>query len=205
MAEQFLEARQIGAGFEQVRGVAVAQRMRVNVLGDAGALCRHTASVPDDFVETGASTRCPSTTPGNTYVTGLIQRQYSRKASSSLGLSGTSRSRLPLPSRICTSIRSYRCRRPSVAPLAAAHAAYRHQDHAIQQVGCRNDHAGYFLLAQNHGRQKGSRERDMLQHIVAQHITNRKRSAPFVEQRSWRLVSSPRTGEPETADVASTS
>ena len=64
VAEQFLNARQIGAGFQQVRGVAVAQRMRVNALGDAGALCRYIASVPDDFVGNGASTRCPSTTPG---------------------------------------------------------------------------------------------------------------------------------------------
>ena len=106
MAEQFLEARQIGAGFEQVRGVAVAQRMRVNVLVMPARCAATRQACQTTLSETGASTRCPSTTPGNTYVTGLIQRQYSRKASSSLGLSGTSRSRLPLPSRICTSIRS---------------------------------------------------------------------------------------------------
>jgi len=45
----------------------------------------------------GLSAREPLTVPGNKYVFGLIHGQYSRNVSSSFGLSGTSRSRRPLP------------------------------------------------------------------------------------------------------------
>src|SRR5215831_8657393 len=80
--------------------------MWVNVFADAGALRRHTASVPDGLAGNGSIHAAPGYDAWNTYVTGFIQRQYSRKASSSLGLSGTFRSRLPLPARIGTSISS---------------------------------------------------------------------------------------------------
>jgi len=36
VAEQALQRRQVGAGFEQVRGEAVPQRMNADPLGDAG-------------------------------------------------------------------------------------------------------------------------------------------------------------------------
>jgi hypothetical protein len=45
----------------------------------------------------GTSARQLFTMPGNRYVFGLIHRQYSRRVSSSFGLSRTSRSRPPLP------------------------------------------------------------------------------------------------------------
>ena len=54
----------------------------------------------------GRSARQPSFVPGKRYVSGRIQRQYSRRVSSSFGLSGTDRSRPPLPWRIWTNIRS---------------------------------------------------------------------------------------------------
>src|SRR5215204_536850 len=48
----------------------------------------------------GMSALQPFSYPGNNQVFGFIQRQYSRRVSSSLGLSGTSRSRPPLPFRM---------------------------------------------------------------------------------------------------------
>ena len=46
MPEQHLDGAQIRAGFQQVRGVAVPQRVRRDVLGDPRALRRLVASFP---------------------------------------------------------------------------------------------------------------------------------------------------------------
>ena len=66
VAEQFLNSGEIGAGFQQVRGVAVAQSMRMNAFGDAGALAATLQACQTILSEAGASTRWPFTTPGNT-------------------------------------------------------------------------------------------------------------------------------------------
>jgi len=51
------------------------------------------------FSVMGTSARQLLTVPGNRYVFGFIQRQYSRRVSSSFGVNRTSRSRPPLPRR----------------------------------------------------------------------------------------------------------
>src|ERR1700685_4393552 len=51
------------------------------------------------FSVMGTSARQLLTVPGNRYVLGFIQRQYSRRVSSSFGVNRTSRSRPPLPWR----------------------------------------------------------------------------------------------------------
>ena len=66
VAEQFLDAWEIGAGFQQVGGVAVAKGVRVNVFG-MPARCAATRQACQTILsEAGASTRSPSLTPGNT-------------------------------------------------------------------------------------------------------------------------------------------
>ena len=50
VAEQGLDNGQFGAVVEQVGGEAVAERVRVDGLGDAGAPARFAAGVPDGLV-----------------------------------------------------------------------------------------------------------------------------------------------------------
>ena len=57
------------------------------------------------FVVTGTSARQLFSMPGNRYVLGFIQRQYSRRVANSFGLNGTSRSRPPLPCWMWSTIR----------------------------------------------------------------------------------------------------
>src|ERR1039458_10383684 len=53
VAEEQLYGAQVGAGFEQMRGEAMPQRMRMQRLADACALGGFAASVPDNFVADG--------------------------------------------------------------------------------------------------------------------------------------------------------
>src|SRR6202043_1216532 len=53
------------------------------------------------FSVMGTSARQLLTVPGNRYVFGFIQRQYSRRVPSSFGVNRTSRSRPPLPWQTC--------------------------------------------------------------------------------------------------------
>ena len=46
VAEQRLDAGEIGAGFQQVCGIAVPQGMRMNAFGDAGALGGYLSAAP---------------------------------------------------------------------------------------------------------------------------------------------------------------
>ena len=50
MAEQYLNGPEIRAGFEQMRGIAMAQGVRRNVLLDAGSASRTPAGKPDHLV-----------------------------------------------------------------------------------------------------------------------------------------------------------
>ena len=50
MAEQYLNGAQIRAGFKQVRGIAMAQGVRRDVLLDAGSARRALAGKPDHLV-----------------------------------------------------------------------------------------------------------------------------------------------------------
>jgi len=94
--EQFLMLGRSAPAFEQVRGIAVRKVCGMNALGDAGPLRGDTAGVPDDFVGAGRIHAVAIHHAGKHVVTGFIQRQYSRNASSSLGLSGTLRVALAL-------------------------------------------------------------------------------------------------------------
>ena len=50
VAEQFLDAGQIGPGFQQMRGIGVPQGVRINLFPDAGTLGGFLAGMPDDLV-----------------------------------------------------------------------------------------------------------------------------------------------------------
>ena len=107
MPQQQLNRAQVGTGFEQVGCETMAQRVRMNLLrGQTGPLCGVTTGVPDCFGVMGrwAVWLHP---PGNNHCEGFRfnPRQYSRKASKSLGLSMTSRSSRPLPPWMWMTIR----------------------------------------------------------------------------------------------------
>ena len=53
VAEEQLDRAQVGAGLQQMGGEAMAQRMRMQRLVDAGALGGFTTGVPDDLVADG--------------------------------------------------------------------------------------------------------------------------------------------------------
>ncbi len=48
VSEQYLNGAQVRAGFEQVSRETVPQGVRVNAFGDAGALGRYAAGMPDN-------------------------------------------------------------------------------------------------------------------------------------------------------------
>lgn len=98
MRQQNLDRSEVGSGFEQMRGEAVAQRVRMDVFAQTGACCCSPAGQPDDLGGdrmVGGFQRLP----GNSHTFGfrLKERRCSRKASSSLGLSMMSRSLRLLP------------------------------------------------------------------------------------------------------------
>ena len=96
MTEQHLNGAQVGAGFEQMRCPTVAQGMGGNMFGDLGSMGGIVASDPNRLV--GNWLLGPGTAaPGEQISLGFRQRQYSRRVSSSGGLSGRSRSLPPLP------------------------------------------------------------------------------------------------------------
>ena len=145
--------------------------MRVNVLGDAGALCRHTASVPDDFVGNGSIHAVPiydaweyvrdRSHPAPVFAQSVQQFGAERHVAVASALAFADMHQHPFFIDVGG---------PQLHHFAAAHAGrvQDHQDRAIQQVGCRIDHPGYFLLAQNRRQaERDLRERDVLQHIVA--------------------------------------
>src|ERR1700722_2415093 len=53
MAHQYLNRAQVGAGLEQVRRIAVAQGVRVDLLRESGTRCCCMAGVPDCLVGDG--------------------------------------------------------------------------------------------------------------------------------------------------------
>ena len=75
----------------------MSQCVRRDRLVDLGALGRESHGFPDRLGRDGFIGAPSVAVPGKRYVVGRIQRQYSRSATSSVGLSGTSRSRPPLP------------------------------------------------------------------------------------------------------------
>ena len=70
MAEQQLNGAQVGAAFEQMRGEAMAQRVRMQRLVDAAALGGFPAGVPDDLVADGVIGGVPAAA-GNSHTAGL--------------------------------------------------------------------------------------------------------------------------------------
>jgi hypothetical protein len=102
VSQQHLDGAQVGSGFEQM----VAKQCR-RVWGWMCLCSRPARSAAclqanqTTLVSMGRLAVCPHP-PGNNQVDGLClsPRQYSRSASSSFGLSRTSRSLRPLPPRI---------------------------------------------------------------------------------------------------------
>jgi len=70
VTEQQLDGAQVGAGFQQVCGEAVSQRVRMQRLVDSGALGGLTTGVPDDLVADGVIGGVPAA-PGNSQTAGL--------------------------------------------------------------------------------------------------------------------------------------
>ena len=60
MSKQQLDGPQIGATLQQVRGEAVAERVRMKLLANTGALGGLTAGAPDDFAGNRSVGRVPS-------------------------------------------------------------------------------------------------------------------------------------------------
>ena len=85
MAEQGLDCGQIAAGFEQVGGEGVAERVDAARLGDAGAEFRHRVELLGDGDVDGAG----ALTIGKEQTCGGRMRQYARQSWSSRGESGT--------------------------------------------------------------------------------------------------------------------
>ncbi len=59
MAHQQLNRAQVGAGFEQVRGKGVPQRVRVDLLLQSGTRSRCAAGVPDGLIGDGLPVYAP--------------------------------------------------------------------------------------------------------------------------------------------------
>jgi hypothetical protein len=101
VAEQQLNAAQIGAGIEQMCREGMSQHMRAERLPDAQLACaasgrRHAPRSPSEAAPAAS---------GKEPVLGLAPRQYTRSISSSFGDSITWRGNLPLPSRTWMIIR----------------------------------------------------------------------------------------------------
>ena len=106
MTEQHLDGAQVSAGFQKMGRKTMSQSMRMNVPVSSPArraAALHTFQIV--LSEIGCSTPRWPQLLGNRYTCGRLERQYSRKASSSLGLSMTSRSLRPFPPWIWTTMR----------------------------------------------------------------------------------------------------
>lgn len=79
-----MNGAQIGAGFQQMCRIAVAQRVWRNMLAKARSLGCFPAGSHGSLVVTGTSPRQFFTVPGNRKVFGFIQRQYTRGVSQQL-------------------------------------------------------------------------------------------------------------------------
>jgi len=108
MPQQHLDGTQVGACFEQMRGKAVAQSVGMDVLVlKAGAFGGLLTGVPENLGG-DRMTRCMPWIAGEQPVGGLALQPApvdTRNASSSFGLSMTSRSFRPLPPRIWMTMR----------------------------------------------------------------------------------------------------
>ena len=133
VTQQELNRAQIRAGFQQMCRLRVAQRVRCHAFVDAGLPRGEAHRLPDHL----GRDRCIGTPavvlPGKKYVFGRIQRQYSRSAASSVGLSGISRSRPPLPCSTRSTMRWL-----SMSRTFSWHASLRRKPAAVQ----RHQHCG---------------------------------------------------------------
>ena len=107
VAEQQLDGAQVGSGFEEMSGEAVAKSVRMQRLVDSGAFGGFPAGVPDDLVADGVIGRVPATAreqPNGRFAgqPAIMCAQFAVQ----MGLSTISRSLPPLPSWTCTTMRA---------------------------------------------------------------------------------------------------
>src|SRR2546422_7675124 len=100
MAQQQLDGAQISAAFQHMCGKAVPQRVWADAFFDPGPRGGSFAGVPNHLVGNRSFQTAMAGGAGKQVILGFFQRQYWRKASKSLGVSGTSRSREPFPWRM---------------------------------------------------------------------------------------------------------